>query len=423
MRMRHGLVAACAVAGCAAVGLLAPPAAADNPRCSSVRADSVPDPVTIGSRPLAQLDVPRAQQLVERAAPSGPPVRVAVLDSGVTGSRVPVVARHAVTGRSAVGYFHGTAVAGLVAGAPREDGSEVGVAPDAQVVDVQVYDGVDEADGAPLTPDALAAGLEWVAVHARELGIRVANVSLAVDPSTRLERAVRAVQDAGVVVVAAAGNRPQEGEPFADDFADDGAAPGEDAAGILYPTSYPGVVSVSSTADGSGAADVTPYVVQNSRTTVAVPTDDAVSYGLDGRPCVLEPLATSWAAAEVSGVLALLWQLHPDDTAAQVVARLVQTASGTADLPTPLTGAGVVQPLEALTRPLDPSRSGEVERTVATARDTAPASAPAPRDDLLASSRDDAVWWGLVGGGVLVVALLLRPLLARRRREGIAGRR
>ena len=232
MRLRPARALA---AGCALVGLIASPAAADNPLCSTVRADSVADRVTIESRPLAQLDVRRAQQLLARTAPSGPPVRVAVLDSGVTGPRVPVVARHAVTGRSGVGYYHGTAVAGLVAGAPREDGSAVGVAPDAQVVDVQVYDGVDKADGATPPPDALAAGLEWVAAHARDLGIRVANVSLAVDSSTRLERAARAVQDAGVVVVAAAGNRPQEGEPFDDDFADGGAEPGRTLPGSSTP--------------------------------------------------------------------------------------------------------------------------------------------------------------------------------------------
>ena len=61
-------------------------------------------------------------------------------------------------------------------------------------------------------------------------------------------------------------------------------------------------------------------------------------------------------------MLALLWQRYPDDTAEQIMARLVYTASGTADDPTPLTGAGVVQPVEALTRPLDPRRTGEVER-------------------------------------------------------------
>lgn len=405
--MRLRLAALGLVAGCGLGGPGAAPALADNPRCDSVAADSAPDPVTMDSAPIAQLEVRRAQQLAARLAPPGPPVRVAVLDSGVAGGKIPVAEHHSVTGRNVVTYYHGTAVAGLVAG-------PLGIAPDAEVVDVRVYDDPDERDGDPVTPDALAAGLEWVAARADDLHIKVANVSIAVDPSSRLRHAVRAVRDAGVILVAASGNRPQQADPFDEDFADDSAAPGEDAKGILYPTSYPDVVSASSTADGSGATDATPYVVENSNTTVAVPTFDAVSYGLDGRRCVLEPPATSWAAAEVSGVLALLWQLYPHDTDEQVVARLVNTANGTPD-PTPLTGAGVVQPYEALTRPLDPARSGDVERTVAAARDSAPAAAPEPSEDLLASTRDDAVWWGLIGGGALAVALLLRPVITRRR--------
>ena len=415
------LTASAAVVGLVAAGVVwsaAPPAAAENPLCSSVSADSAPDAVTLGAGPLAQLDVAAAQQLVDRSGPAGPPVRVAVLDSGVDDAHVPVVASHSVAGSGPPAYFHGTAVAGLVAGQPRDDGTGVGVAPEAQVVDVRVYDGVDEQDGATLTPDRLAAGLEWVAAHAADLHVRVANVSLAVDPSPRLAAAVRAVQRAGVVVVAAAGNRPQEGEPFDDDFADGSAAPGEDAAGILFPAGYPGVVTVSSTADGSGVADVTQYVVPNSRTTVAAPTFDAVSYGLDGRPCVLEPLATSWAAAEVSGVLALVCQRFPDEVAAQVVARLVHTANGRPDTRSPLVGAGVVQPVEALTRQLDPARSGAVERAVAAPHPSPTARAPEPPDDVLAGVRGDAVWWGLLGGGVLVVALLVRPVLARRRARG-----
>jgi membrane-anchored mycosin MYCP len=386
----------------------AAPAVAENPLCDSVEATSARDRVTISSAPFAQLDVHRAQLLVNRTAPPSRPVRVAVLDSGVGAGRIPVVARHSVTGRTAVTYYHGTAVAGLVAG-PH------GVAPHAQVVDVRVYDDVDADDGAPVTPDALAEGLDWVARQADALNIKVANVSLAVDSSPRLERAVRAARRAGVVVVAAAGNRPQEGEPFDEDFADDSASPGEDAAGILYPTSYPGVVTASSTADGTGSSDVTEFVLENSRTTVAVPTYDAVSYGLDGRACVLEPAATSWAAAEVSGVLALIAEMYPEDDARQLIARLVETANGTPDDPTPLTGAGVVQPYEALTRPLDPSRSGRIEREPAAEPASAPAAAPAPREDLLADTRHDAVWWGLIGGGVLVVALLVRPVIARRR--------
>ncbi len=382
----------------------------------SVSGGTAADPVTMDSAPLGLLGVHQAQLLVAHDEPPGRPVRVAVLDSGVTGDRIPVAGRVTdITGHREVTYYHGTAVAGLIAGQSRGDGKPVGVAPDAEIVDVRVYDDVDPDKGDVVTADRVAAGLEWVAGHADALNIKVANVSLVVGPSARLARAVRDARRAGVVVVAASGNRPEQGAPFDDEFADGSAAPGEDAAGILFPTSYPGVVSASSTADGSGSDDVTEFVLQNSRTTVAVPTFDAVSYGIDGRPCVLEPPATSWAAAEVSGVVALLWQRYPHDTAAQIVARLVNTATGTPDDRSPLIGAGVVQPVEALTRPLDPSRSGAVERTVAAERDAPVAQAPTPADDLLAGPRDAAVWWGLIGGGALVVALLLRPVLARRR--------
>ena len=58
----------------------------------------------------------------------------------------------------------GTEIAGLVAGAARADGQPVGVAPDAQVVDVRVYVDRDsnEAREQPSTP-TLASGLSWVA--------------------------------------------------------------------------------------------------------------------------------------------------------------------------------------------------------------------------------------------------------------------
>ncbi|HEU5037889.1 MAG TPA: S8 family serine peptidase [Nocardioides sp.] len=403
-----GLAAATAV-GQVSIGAT-PAAADDNPLCEGVEAGGPRQPVTMTNAPFSQLQLHQAQLLVKHEAPPGPPVRVAVLDSGVAPGPVPVAARHSVAGGGEAGYYHGTAVAGLIAG-------PLGVAPDAEIVDVRVYDDVEDDANAPLTPDRLADGLKWVAENAEKYDIKVANVSLAVGKSPRLKHWVQEVRDRGVLVVASAGNRPERDAPFDDDFADGTAAPGEDAVGVLYPTSYDEVISASSTADGTGSADVTEIVVQNSNTTVAVPTYDAISYGLDGRPCVIEPAGTSWSAAEVSGLLALLFQMYPDDTAAQVRARLVSTANGTPDDPNPLTGAGVVQPLEALTRPLDPSRSGEVARSTVAERDTAPAIAPTPPEDLLAGTRDDAVWWGLIGGGVLVVALLLRPVLARRRTQ------
>lgn len=411
-----------AVVGVGGLGVLgvavAPPAAADDPDCMTQPKDETGTEIEPGAPVISQLEIGRAQNLVDDEAPPrpGPPVRVAVLDSGVTGDRIPVVDRYTgITGRSQVMFPHGTVVAGLIAG-ERHDGTAVGVAPDAEIVDVRVYDDVDEEEGGELvSPESLAAGLQWVAREARRLNIRVANVSVAVEADPQLKRAVQAVRRAGVVVVAAAGNRPDEGQPFDSLFGDDAPEPGEDAAGHLFPTGYDDVVSVSATGDGSPEADASAYVLRNSNTTVAAPTYWGVSYAVNGEPCRIDTIATSWATAEVSGVLALLFQMFPDDTDEQVVARLVTTANGTPDDPNPVTGAGVVQPMEALTRPLAPARSGEMDRTVSVDRDGAPAVAPDPETDPLAGPREDAVWWGLIGGGVLVVALLLRPVLARRR--------
>ena len=86
-------------------------------------------------------------------------------------------------------------------------------------------------------------------------------------------------------------------------------------------------------------------------------------------------------------------------------------------MPNTLVGAGEVQALEALTRPMeiDDGRA----RTSARARscdEPQVLSVPEEPDDVLASTRENAVWWGLLGGGVLLLALVLRPVLARRRR-------
>lgn len=398
----------------------APAAAADNV-CSSVTADVAPSDTERPSPPYEQLHVAAARDVVDRFAPrSGPPVRVAVLDSGVLGAvgeRGPVTvrARTTLTGNRELTYYHGTTVAGLIAGRDRPSGKPVGIAPDAEIVDVRVYDGEAAGDDSvPVSSASVARGLAWVAEHAGALNIRVANVSVAVPASDELAAAVRRVRRAGVLVVAPTGNRPAQGEEFDEHFDDGRAAPDEDAATVIYPAGYDEVLAVGSTADGDPSTDLLAAVLKNSQTDVAVPTFDAVSYGLNGASCVIEPLATSWAAAEVSGVLALLWQRFPDDTDEQVLARLVNTANGTTDRPTPLTGAGVVQPYEALTRPLAPSAGGAVERSATRAGGDPRASAPEPDPDLFAGTRDDAVWWGLIGGGVLVVALLLRPVLSRR---------
>lgn len=374
--------------------------------CSQVQPGQTVEQVSGVSEPIGLLGIETVQ---DRVPALGAHKNVAVVDSGVyDGPALDVLHRESFAGGDTPIGPHGTAVAGVIAGQPRDDRA-VGIAPRAKIIDVRVYD---EADGG-LDPERVAAGLNWVADNAKRYEIAVANVSLAFDRDVpEIEKAIQRLWRRDVVVVASSGNRPdEEGEPGLADF----AAPmksGEDAAGVFRPAAYPHVLAVN--ASGRPGEDVTPYVVQSSDTDLAAPTYGLISVAVTGAYCVIDEIATSWSAAVVSGVVSLLRSARPNDTAAQTVARLTETANGTAGTRTRLTGYGVVQPLEALDRPLAPASDGTLAYAAADT-DQPRATAPEPTEDLLASTRDDAVWWGLIGGGILVVALLLRPVLSRRR--------
>jgi membrane-anchored mycosin MYCP len=393
--------------------------AADPPPCADLQLDTPVEQYAGTSLPLQLLGVEKSQKAFAGATTPGARVAVAVLDSGVRAAPgMDVVRGLNVTRMEELADWHGTAVAGIIAAPPLPDGSPVGIAPGARIVDVRVYDsGAPQPDPGerPVDPQAVAEGLSWVAQVAKKQHIKVANISIGVEPSRALAIAVRRAWKAGVVVVASTGNRPEEGGFRYDEFGGEVRRPGEDAGGLVFPAGYPHVVGVNATRAGepSGTA-VTGFVLPSSDTDVAAPTYGALTVGLNGATCVIPEVATSWSAAEVSGVLALLRSRYPGDRPAQAVARLLNTANGTTATPTRLTGVGVVQPYQALTRPLNPQRDGTVEVTTVEHHEVR--AVPPPRsEDLLAATRDDAVWWGLVGGGVLVVALLLRPVLARRR--------
>ena len=417
MRLRPRLAGAAAVVAAATVVPVVPgaagPAYAVDADCTSVTADAATGPATSASVPAGLLDLAGAQELVPGRPGAGQ--TVAVVDSGIAGS--PWLAEVAHPYRPApVVDPHGTAVAGLVAGAPQPGGAPVGAAPAARLLDVRVYDQwpVTLEGAAGPTSASVADGLAWVLRHRREESIDVAVVAVAVPDSSRLARVVRRLVRSDVVVVAASGNRPrEESDPL---FAELGQRrPGEDAAETVFPAGYPGVVAVSATADGAPGVDARDEVLASSAVVVAAPTFGAVSVGLHGETCVLPQVATSWAAAEVAGVVALLRQRFPDDTAPQIVARLVDTADGRPDGRTRSTGAGVVQPVEALTRPLSPSRDGAVPGDPVVADDTPPATAPEPAYSPLPEVREAAGWWALAGGALLVLAMVARPLVARRR--------
>ena len=128
---------------------------------------------------------------------------------------------------------------------------------------------------------------------------------------------------------------------------------------------------------------------------------------------MIDPTARPPAAGIAAGVVALLRSAYPDDNAAQIVARLTASASGSVRRPTTATGYGVLQPVEALTQELAPDARRHDRRHAARTAGSVRVTAPEPEPDPLAGALDDARWWGLFGGGALVVALLARPLLAR----------
>jgi membrane-anchored mycosin MYCP len=205
-----------------------------------------------------------------------------------------------------------------------------------------------------------------------------------------------------VLLVAASGDRPADEGGFPDGY-EGNPKKGEDVADLVWPAALPGVVAVGVSAPDSGGT-----VLRSSAIDLSAPGVDAVSRARNGGWCVVGPPSTAWAAAEVAGVAALVWSMHPDEDATQLRTRLEQTASGNGGPSSPLTGYGVVQPVEAIQR--DVAEMGAEKKD-----QVEPARPPRARADVLAGARHDAVWWGLGGGAALVVLLILRPLLSRRR--------
>jgi membrane-anchored mycosin MYCP len=299
-------------------------------------------------------------------------------------------------------------VAGLIAGPD-------GVAPDATVYDFKVFDSeqADTTEGQkPVTSGGIVAGIEAVLRAQPREQFDVVNISLAVRyPDPALEAAVARLVRQNVVVVASAGNKEVEAEDTTFEGTEGNDAP-------VFPADYPGVLAVSATPPAND--DPSLYVVPNLDTDVAAPTVGAISVNATGQRCTIEEVATSWAAAEVSGVVALLRERFPRETPQQIVARLESTTEGDGpptgeegQVRNPWTGSGVVQAADALTREMKPGRKGKVEKTVAETRADAQAPPPPERIDLFTEPRAILLWAGLGAGSLLALAFMLRPLVRR----------
>jgi subtilisin family serine protease len=131
---------------------------------------------------------------------------------------------------------HGSHVAGIAA-AKNNDVGVVGVAPGARLWAVKVLDN----EGNGYVSDIIA-GLDWIA--ARADSIEVANMSLsATGKSSSMRAAVQGCVNAGIVLVAAAGN------DYSDVFGRDGRFNTKDD---IIPAAFPEVAAISALADADG---------------------------------------------------------------------------------------------------------------------------------------------------------------------------
>lgn len=355
------------------------------------------------------LDLAGAHELA-----TGKGVGVAVLDVGVAASPplLDVRASDQVGGVAGdVKDSHGTMVAGLIAGEDA-DGEALGVAPDAHIVSIKVADArtsVAEASDGELVGvngDRVAEGIRKAQELADRHRIRVINVSLNLDaPDRDVTREIKRAVDDGILVVASVGNRPlnEQNEP------EPAWKPGEDAA--QFPATLPKVLG----ATGLAADDtLAPELVWTGRhVDVSAPSFGAVTLGAGGFSCRIDLPGSSWGAAEVSGLAALLFERFEGITPEQVATRIMATAQGSLDAAA-LDGHGMIQPLEALTAQLDISRDGKLKRAGGYTAPVEKVAPPALPKDENAPARRALLWWGLGAGGLLIAALLLRPLARRR---------
>jgi subtilisin family serine protease len=265
---------------------------------------------------------------VLRAAAS---VKVAVIDTGADVTAPDLAAKQPEThnifnGGTDVRDFHGhgTFVASIAAGSVTNGEGIAGFGGDARLLVVQTG----RADGSFTDVDEAEA-----IVYAVNQGAKVINLSIGGTETSAVERkALEYAAEHGVLVVAAAGNEFEEGNPI------------EYPAALLQPVGSQGRggwgLSVGATTKSGRRAS---FSNTGTWISLAAPGEDvfgAVSsytkarnwprYALPGSSAGLFGFAsgTSFAAPQVAGAAALVWAANPALTRDQVAWILKRTASG-----------------------------------------------------------------------------------------------
>lgn len=233
-------------------------------------------------------------------------VTVAIIDSGIdiyheefTG-RISVLSYNTVTDQTGLAAViddrgHGTMVAGIIGAI--KDNSE-GIAGIAQNVKLLVIKANNPGEG-EFQDSSIIEGI----YYAVDFGADIINLSLGGSYANPLTKAAIAYAlDRGVIVVAASGN----------DGTDE----------LVYPASFPDVISVSAVSSDRTISDFSNY---NREIDIAAPGASIITTALDNGYASVS--GTSFAAPQVSGILALLFSYDSNITINELKTKLFATAT------------------------------------------------------------------------------------------------
>ena len=272
---------------------------------------------------------------------SGRGVSIYVFDGGILATHQELAGRvrlgyDAFPGEDHICNAHGTAVAGAAAG------TTLGVAPDAEIVDVKMV----ECAKMRGTIDAIVRGARWMmADHALHPERRaVANWSFIADTAAEipaLDSAVQQLTAAGIPVIVSAGNVEMN-------------------ACHISPGNSPGAIVVGASRVRRAGREPTAALIDERAPGTAygpcidvfAPGDSVLLPSIDGRhqPVLQLWTGTSMAAGYVSGAIALYLEAHPLATA-RSVAEHIKTSSSRAtlvDIRSPDAGLLYVGPLATM---------------------------------------------------------------------------